>query len=131
MAIAQKGQIIFRNRARQIKDFSGLLFGNITPTDIDGLIEYHGRAYVIIELKFNDRQVPFGQKLALERLTDDLEKAGKQSLCIIAKHNTINPRDAIDVANATVSEYRFRLQWRNDNTGTVKNLVQRFLELHD
>lgn len=131
MAIAQKGQIIFRNRARQIKDFSGLLFGNITPTDIDGLIEYHGRAYVIIELKFNDRQVPFGQKLALERLTDDLEKAGKQSLCIIAKHNTINPRDAIDVANATVSEYRFRLQWRNDNTGTVKNLVQRFLELHE
>jgi len=131
MAIAQKGQIIFRNRARQIKDFSGLLFGNITPTDIDGLIEYHGRAYVIIELKFNDRQVPFGQKLALERLTDDLEKAGKQSLCIIAKHNTINPRDAIDVANATVSEYRFRLQWRNDNTGTVKNLVKRFLELHE
>ena len=131
MAIAQKGQIIFCDRARQIKDFSGLLFGNITPTDIDGLIEYHGRAYVIIELKFNDRQVPFGQKLALERLTDDLEKAGKQSLCIIAKHNTINPRDAIDVANATVSEYRFRLQWRNDNTGTVKNLVKRFLELHE
>jgi len=47
-----KGVIHAPQRATQLRDYSGLLFGNITPTDIDGLIEYKNIGYVIIELKY-------------------------------------------------------------------------------
>ena len=126
----QRGQIVFRNRAKQIKDFSGLLFGNITPTDIDGLIEYHGRAYIIIELKLIGAPIPYGQRLALERLVDDLQRVGKRSLCIIAEHNTVNTEDVIDVAKAIVSEYRVRRQWLiPDRELAVRTKIKEFLEL--
>ena len=130
MAAIQRGQIISRNRARQIKDFSGLLFGNITPTDIDGLIEYHGKAYVVIELKLSGTPVRYGQKLALERLVDDLRTAGRPSLCIIAEHDIVDTEDAIDVANAIVTEYRQNRQWRSPHEiWTVKGMIEKFLEL--
>ena len=130
MRIAQRGQIVFRDRARQIRDFSGLLFGNITPTDIDGLIEYHGKAYVFIELKFSGAQIPYGQKLALERLVDDLRLAGKPSLCIIAEHNAMNTEDDIDVANAIVIEYRQKGKWLSPHKEyRVSEMVEKFLEL--
>ena len=129
MAALQRGRIISRNRARQIKDFSGLLFGNITPTDIDGLIEYHGKAYVVIELKLRGSPVRYGQKLALERLVDDLCTAGRQSLCIIAEHSCINTEDSIDVATCLVSEYRHKGQWHTSKkTWTVRGMIDKFME---
>jgi len=130
MAMAQRGQIVSRSRAKQIRDFSGLLFGNITPTDIDGLIEYHGKAYVFIEVKLNDAILPDGQRLALERLTDDLHRV-KPTLLIIARHDAVNPDDDIDVAIAIVAEYRYKGHKHEGCTGTVKELVNRFFEAVD
>lgn len=131
MAIAQRGEIVSRNRARQIRDFSGLLFGKITPTDIDGLIEYHGKAYIIIELKLGNAGLPDGQRLALERLADDLTRASKPTLFIVAMHNVINPDDDIDVARAIVAEYRFKGHKGKGHGETVKDLIVRFLEAVD
>jgi len=130
MAMAQRGQIVSRSRAKQIRDFSGLLFGNITPTDIDGLIEYHGKAYVFIEVKFNDAILPGGQRLALERLTDDLNRV-KPTLLIIARHDVESPDDDIDVAIAIVAEYRYKGHKHEGCTETVKELVNRFFEAVD
>ena len=61
---------IFRNReyAKQLKSFSGLRFGKITPTDIDGFLDFGNNVYVFIETKHGDAPLPYGQKLALERL---------------------------------------------------------------
>ena len=81
----KRGAVHTRGRALQERDFTGLRFGNITPTDIDGLIEYHNERYVIIEAKFGNNNMDFGQELALTRLCDDL---GKPSILVIAKHNT-------------------------------------------
>ena len=39
-----RGVIQNRDRKKQIIDFSGLKYGKITPTDIDGLIEYKDKA---------------------------------------------------------------------------------------
>ena len=38
-----RGATTYKERAKQGRDFTGLRYGNITPTDIDGLIEYHGK----------------------------------------------------------------------------------------
>ena len=44
-----RGTIQNRERARQIIDFHGLrLDGKITPTDSDGEIEYHDKAWVFM-----------------------------------------------------------------------------------
>jgi hypothetical protein len=37
---------------------------------------------VIIELKYRDTEILKGQKLALARMNNDFEQAGKASLCI-------------------------------------------------
>ena len=43
----ERGKIRNENHAKQLNDFSGLLRRRgITPTDIDGLIDYSGRAFI-------------------------------------------------------------------------------------
>lgn len=118
---------IIRNRqyATQIRDFSGMRFGSITPTDIDGYIEYRGRCHVLIELKYGEARLPYGQKLALERLCDDLEQA-KPTLAIIASHTCVGD---IDVAGATVTETRFHGKWYPREDGaSVREMTERFID---
>lgn len=127
-----RGAIINRNRAKQLRDFSGLRFGTITPTDIDGLIEYHNQAYVLIETKYGKAPMPYGQRLALERLTDDLEKSGKPTLCIISSHLEHNYEKDIDTAHTQVTEYRLKKEWITIDTDlkiTVRKLIELFWEL--
>ena len=123
-----KGVIQNRARAKQLRDFSGLRFGNITPTDIDGLIEYHGKGYIILELKLRDAVLSDGQRLALERLTDDLSRAHKPTICILANHDTFEPEEDIDAANALVTEYRWQRQWQIQKTSyNVREFIELFL----
>lgn len=125
----ERGEIQFRHRAKQLRDYSKLRYANITPTDIDGLLEYHGKCYVIIELKYRALVLSHGQKLALERLTDDISKP---AICIIASHDTENPDEDIDASEAIVSEYRFKEVWRVPKIQyTVKGLIDKFLGLID
>jgi len=126
-----RGEINNRDRAKQLRDYSGLCYGNITPTDIDGLIEYKNTAYIIIELKYMDVEIQFGQGLALERLVDDLEHKGKPTLCIISSHNQHNPKKDIDVAKTQVVKFRLKNEWRlldSDLMITTKELIDIFLE---
>lgn len=128
----ERGKIVTRNRARQIRDFSGLLFGSITPTDIDGLIEYHEKGYIIIEVKLAGAAVPEGQRKAIQRLTDVLWRADKGAICIVASHNTTNTEEAIDVADAAVYEYRYRAKWHHPNgLHTVRELCEWFIAKMD
>jgi len=105
-----RGVIYNYDRARQQNDFSGLCFGKITPTDIDGLMEYQNKAWFLIEVKFGETQMKYGQRLAFERLIDDMEAVGKKAICLVAKHNTPIEED-IDTANCAVTEYRVGGKW--------------------
>jgi len=121
-----RGKIHARERAKQLRDFSGLRYGNITATDVDGLIEYHGKGYIFIEVKLNDALLPYGQKLAFERLVDDLKKP---AICIIASHDVDNPNKDINVAHALVSEYRFKGNWLVPKSEyTVRALIDLFID---
>lgn len=129
--MVKRGEISNRDRAKQLRDYSGLLYGKITPTDIDGFIEYKNKAYVFIELKHEDAGVRYGQGLALERLTDDLERCGKPTLCIFASHTQHDPEEDIRVAETKVSHFRLKKQWRKFKESlkvTVKELIDVFLE---
>ncbi len=99
----ERGAIRDRGIAAQLRNFKGLRWGNITPTDIDGIVEFRDKAYVIFELKYGVAEVPYGQRLAIDRMCTDLEKANKKVLGMIARHSTPAPGD-IDAASACVVE---------------------------
>lgn len=106
-----RGVIRNRDVAAQVRDFSGLCIGTISPTDIDMLIEYHGRYFIFAETKYGDTDLLFGQRLAQERLCDATERAGKPSILFITTHHSRPPED-IDMAHTIVTEYRYRRKWR-------------------
>ena len=124
---ASRGKIRNRECAQQLKDFSGLRFGRITPTDIDGFVDFQNRAFVIFEIKHGQSPMPDGQKLGYERLADACEKAGIRTLVILAHHNIQAPQD-IDVSVLPVTLVRFRGRWKPPKVPyTVRTAFEAFL----
>ena len=122
---------VIRNKkfALQVRDFSGLRFGNITPTDIDMLIEYKNKAFIYGETKYKNAEIPYGQELALERLCDVSHDANKPSIAIISSHES---EGDIDMAQTVVTKYRFRKKWYlPEQITTMRELVQRFINWVD
>jgi len=104
-----RGKIRNREYAKQLKDFSGLRFGKITPTDIDGFCDFGKEdVFVFIETKHGDAPLPTGQRLALEALCDTCEKGGKTSIVLIGHHHGDGD---IDVGGLDVTTYRMRRKW--------------------
>lgn len=120
-----RGAIQDREKAKQLRDFTGLRFGNITPTDIDAFVEYKNLCYVVIEAKTGSKTMPYGQKLALERLCDDLQKA-KPTLLILGSHNTPENED-VNYASLRVEKYRYKGKWKSSKK-TTKELIESFLK---
>jgi len=102
--MSSRGAIHSARRARQLHDFSGLSFGRITPTDLDGLIDYHDRAYALLELKSEGADLPTGQQLALTRLVDIIEASGRRAALFVAEH-------AVRDADQQVDASRTRIRW--------------------
>jgi hypothetical protein len=109
--MSKRGEIRNREMGIQIRDYSGLRWEKITPTDIDGFLDFGGRLFIIIELKYEDADMPNGQKLALERICDACQKGGAESYILIGSHS--NATGDIDGANATVIECYYKGRWMN------------------
>ena len=122
-----RGQFQHKDRARQIIAFSGIKYGNITPTDIDGFFEKEDKVFVFFELKHGDAKVPAGQKLALTRLVDALTKAGKKAVLFVASHNTADPYDDVIAKDAIVTAVYFNGMWHSGGD-TLKNMTDRFMK---
>lgn len=127
MPDVERGVIVHRQRSQQIKDYSGLRYGLCTPTDLDGMLDFGDKAWVMIEYKYEDAQMPHGQRLCLERLVDDLQRT-KPSILIVAQHHHPVLED-IDCAHALVEEYRYEGKWRvpRERT-TVRVAIDKFRE---
>lgn len=115
-----RGEI--RNKAYvQVNDFSQMRWGNITPTDLDAMLDFGNKLFVFIELKHGDAQMPYGQRLALERLVDAIESI--PAYLLIASHNTTSEKD-VNTALATVTSYRYKKMWHIPQRAiTVKEAV--------
>lgn len=115
---------MLRNKeyAGQIKDYSGLKFGSISPTDIDACLEFGGKLFVFVETKFGNAVMPRGQQLALERLCDKLTVP---SIIIQTTHESSGD---IDMASTTVVRYRENAKWVDDIPEiTLRNLIEIFI----
>ena len=124
----KRGAIHTPSRAKQLIDYSGMLFDRgITPTDIDGFIEFNDEISVFLEFKFGETEMPFGQRLALERLVDDCSEK-KEAMLLVATHDT-DPEDQIQAHSCSVTMYRYKGKWHQPREPvTVRKAVERFLD---
>lgn len=110
--MAERGVIENRERKQQIADFSGLRFGNITPTDLDAFIDFGDRLFIFIEGKFGGAPVARGQMLAIERLCDACNMPPRRyAFAIIVDHHAPVGSD-VDFANTAVRAYRMNGSWQ-------------------
>lgn len=125
-----KSRIKNPRKMKQLIDFKELeVDGYIYPTDIDGLIEYKDSEYIIFEVKYGNSEVPFGQKLAIQRMVDDFTKVGKQAVAFICEHNVKNADTPVVAAWCKVREiyYGKEKQWRTPKVEiTVREAVKSF-----
>lgn len=123
-------RILNPKRMKQLIEFKGLdLDGGIYPTDIDGLIEYHDTEYIILEVKHKKAKVPWGQRLALQRMVDDFTKVGKKAVAIVCEHDVDDTNKPVVAAVCNVRElyYGGEGRWRPpDNPMTVRQAVDSF-----
>lgn len=105
----QRGKIYNAGRAGQLRDFSGLRYGTITPTDIDAFIDFGNELFIFIEAKYNGTELPYGQRLALERLCDAANEKVR-SFALIVSHS-YSPEEPIDFSMAQATEYRWNHRW--------------------
>lgn len=113
--------------AAQLVSFEGLRWGRITPTDVDLLIDFGNRGFVLGEFKYEGRAwpLPVGQRLALQRTVDAWNRAGVAALGFVASHNA-DKGAAIVAAEATVVRIRWDGEWQQPKARTVAQLLDGF-----
>lgn len=99
--VVERGEIRDPKKIARLRDFRGLRWGNITPTDIDGMLELWGRYYIFLEAKHAGGRLFGGQRLAYERLARDLAESGKPTLVLVLSE--VGP-EPINYAKCIVSE---------------------------
>ncbi len=119
-----RGKIHSKGRRMQILDFSNIRYGKITPTDIDGIIEYKDKGFIIFEIKYSNNEMPYGQALALERLCDRL---GERAVLIVASHHEEDVTNDVDSSTLQVDKVYWNQQYRAGYAGTVKEISDRFI----
>lgn len=128
-----RGVIHSRARAKQLNDFSRLRFKNITPSDIDGFVEFGGETFVFIEVKYNNKDLDFGQRFAYENVTDALFDLGKTAYAIHCNHFVHDVNDDVDVYECRVIKIRYMKWWHyfNDEYLKVGDLLNSIYEEHN
>lgn len=121
----KRGVIRNRKTAMHIRDFSGLAWGAITPTDIDAFLDFGGKVFVFIEAKCEKAECPNGQRLALERLCGACQQGGVETLVIIASHK--KTEEDIDYEHLSVREFHYRGEWHQPPPdSTVRKFITKF-----
>ena len=98
------GQYRNPERGRQLILFDGLQYGDMSPTDIDGILDGKNRIWLIFEAKLADAPMRKGQRLTLERLVQDAGKAGKHGIAMVVEHEVYDEKENIVLADCVVRE---------------------------
>lgn len=132
--MAERGVYQNANRGRQLLRFDGFRYGSITPTDIDGVIDYHDFVWVLFEAKLAGKDVPRGQKLALERLIQNAKRARKHGIAMIVEHNVEDCTKDIILRDCMVREIitTENMKWRPPRRSiTAKDMSDAYINYYD
>lgn len=122
------GHVEIKNPARvhQFINFEGMAFDGCMPTDIDAFLEYRGN-YILFEYKYAGKDMPTGQRLALEHTVNDLQKARRNAVAFLCDHDVRDPAEDIKGADAVVRAVYWNGKWYRGTGKTAKEMTQRFL----
>jgi hypothetical protein len=99
----------------------------ITPTDIDGFIDYNGNAFVYMDAKLLGAPIQIGQKMALEHVVDSHCMAGNYSIALIFEHECYDTDEIIDAKYCRVDTVYWDGYWRKEKGNrTVLEVVRSF-----
>jgi len=123
-----RGEIQNRARAQQIRDFTGLCWGSITPTDIDGFVEFRDKLFVWIEAKLVGQDMDDGQRKALERACNAIAGTDRMSAILLIEHNEPCDKD-IQFATCPVRQWFYKGEWRSPmRPVTCKEAIDKLLQ---
>jgi len=115
-------------RATQHIDYSGLRWDKITPSNIDGVLDFSGRLFVFLEFKTVGAPMAFGQRLLFSNLHRAMARNGVACAVLLAEHVTLDPKSAIGASEALVVEILDGPQWRAPlRSVTVREAVESYL----
>ncbi len=130
-----KNQIMFLDRLSQPIEFKGMDIGRkMFPSDVDAIIEFKNKCYILYEVKYNGKDMSMGQRIMLERITSDLGRL-KPCLTLLVGHNISDVKTPVNLANTTVralyssTERKWR-KTRPENRNT-KDVTMEFLNWID
>jgi hypothetical protein len=124
-----RGAIKYLDRYKQSKliSYEGMeRHRKITPTDIDGFIDYNGNAFVYMDAKLLGTPVQLGQRMALEHIIDSHCMAGHYSLAMIFEHDCYDSSEVINAKYCKVDTVYWEGLWRKESTRTVIEVIQAF-----
>jgi len=124
-----RGQIKYPERAAQLRNFSGLNYGKITPTDVDALLEFSDRLFVLMEFKCSGVLFERGQRLCFERLVNALAYTRRKSVVVLAEHDT-PIGEQIDCSKAIVTEFFEGGQWHKRKNDGRQVTVREFIDFY-
>ena len=83
-----RGNVNNQRRFRQNLLYGGIRYAKITPTDVDAFIDFRDKLYVFVEVKYKDKPIDMGQRIAIERLCDSSHCPPKRhSIALHCQHN--------------------------------------------
>jgi hypothetical protein len=94
-------------------------------TDIDGLTDYRGRCFVIVEAKYHHAGLNDGQRKAVERLVDAIRKP---AVCFLASHFVEADEGDIYLAQTVVQKYYFRGRWWPGKGLPLPKAIEKFVK---
>lgn len=89
------------------------------------------RKYIILEVKHRGAAVPYGQRLAIERMVDDFTTVGKSAVAIICEHQVDDPDKPVVAAYCKVREIYYGKEhiWRPpDGSINVRQAIDCFCQ---
>jgi hypothetical protein len=131
---ASRGVFQDASLAKQLVSFEGLKFRgrngvcNVTPTDIDGLVQLDKeKCFIFFELKHSGA-VPYGQATALAKLADFVQAGGANCVVFVAVHNT--PREQTIMAkDAIVRDIYWKGKWYSEHKKrTLREIALNFVD---
>jgi len=122
----ERGKYYSKDRLKQIISFEGIkrLNRNITPTDIDALIDYNGNAFIFNETKYKDAPFHEGQRMAIENVINGLCRNGSDACCFYSIHE-IPINEIVILKNCIVLEIYHNGCWHKyDGSNTVLQWIE-------
>ncbi len=84
--MSERGEIRNDEYARPLVLYKGMRWENITPTDIDGCIDFQDKVFIFFEVKHGKTNLTLGQKILLERLVNRINKSGAFGYALVCRH---------------------------------------------